>query len=46
MKETNKTDNLSALKPNFSLKFTKENREAFATVANHVKEYVKVCNEY
>jgi hypothetical protein len=46
LKETNTTDNLTSLRPNFSLKFTKENREAFATVAAHVKEYVKVCNEY
>ena len=46
LRESNKTDALSNLKPSFSLKLSKANKEAFAKVSSEVKEYVKLSNEY
>jgi len=46
LKESNKIDSLSNLKQNFSLKLSKDNRDAFAKVAQEVKEFVKLSNEY
>ena len=46
LKESNKTDSLATLKSSFSLKLSKDNKEAFAKVAAEVKDYVKFSNEY